>query len=132
MTSYLTRDAILEIADIQYEDVEVPEWGGTVRVRGLSGQERDAFEESILDQRGKKTTVRMANLRARLASLSVVDDKGQRLFGDADIRALGRKSAAALQRVFNAAQRLSGISDQDVEELAKNSDDGQNGDSISD
>jgi hypothetical protein len=33
---------------------------------------------------------------------------------------LGEKSAAALQRVFEVGQRLSGLSDDDVEELAKN------------
>jgi hypothetical protein len=33
---------------------------------------------------------------------------------------LGEKSAAALQRVFEVGQRLSGLSDGDVEELAGN------------
>jgi hypothetical protein len=44
--SYLTRDAILQAPDLQGEDVAVPEWGGTVRVRGLSGAQRDAYEAS--------------------------------------------------------------------------------------
>ena len=35
------------------------------------------------------------------------------------IKALSEKSAAALQRVFEVAQRLSGITDDDVEELAE-------------
>jgi len=39
----LTRDEILKAEDIQYETVPVPEWapGGTVRVKTLSGEERD-------------------------------------------------------------------------------------------
>ena len=41
--TYLSRDAILQREDIKTEDVEVPEWGGTVRVRGMSGVQRDAF-----------------------------------------------------------------------------------------
>ena len=35
----------------------------------------------------------------------------------ADIAALGRKSSAALNRVFEAAQKLSGLTDEDVDEL---------------
>ena len=48
--TYLSRDAILQREDIKTEDVEVPEWGGTVRVRGMSGVERDAFEASLIEQ----------------------------------------------------------------------------------
>jgi hypothetical protein len=129
---YLTREQILEVKDLQFEDVEVPEWGGTLRVRGLTGIERDRFEETILDQRGKNVKVKMTNLRARLVVLSVVDEQDQALFTQNDIGVLGRKSAAALQRVFNVAQRLSGFSDEDLEELAKNSSDAQSDGSISD
>ena len=34
----LTRDAILAAADIQTETVPVPEWGGEVAVRPLTGR----------------------------------------------------------------------------------------------
>jgi len=129
--AYLGRDEILQVDDLQYEDVEVPEWGGVVRVRGLTGAERDAFEESIMDQRGKKFRVLLQNLRAKLVALSIVDEAGKRLFSEGDVGKLGTKSAAALQRVFEAAQRLSGISDEDVDELVKNSSSGQRDDSIS-
>lgn len=119
MTNYLTRDAILNASDIETEEIEVPEWGGVVRVRGLSGTERDQFEQSMVEKRGKKREVNLANVRARLIALSVVDAQGNRLFGDADVAALGRKSAAALERVFDVARRLSGLNDEDVDELAQ-------------
>ena len=129
MAYLLTRDAILQADDLPTEDVEVPEWGGTVRVRGLTGAERDAFEASIVEQRGKKTHFNMVNLRARLVALSVVDEDGKRVFSDSDVKALGHKSAVALQRVFKAAQRLSGLTAEDVEELAKNLESDQSDDS---
>jgi len=128
---YLTRQQILEVDDLPAEDVEVPEWGGVVRVRGLTGAERDLFEAAIVNLQGKRTTVKMENVRARLVSLSAVGENGERLFSNADIKALGAKSAAALQRVFDVASRLSGLSEGDVEELVKNSDDGQSDSSIS-
>jgi hypothetical protein len=117
---YLTRDAILAAADMEADEVHVPQWGGTVRVRALTGEERDAFEEGQLQGKGKNRTVRLANIRAKLVSLCVVDADGKRLFSDADVAALGRKSAAALSAVFDVAARLSGLTEQDVEELAGN------------
>lgn len=117
---YLTKEAILQVEDLSAEDVEVPEWGGTVRVRGLTGTERDSFEAAIVGRDPRKAAFDMQNIRARLVAYSVVDGDGQRLFSEADIRALGEKSAVALQRVFEVAQRLSGLTAADVEELTKN------------
>jgi len=54
------------------------------------------------------------------------------LFTDADVKALGMKSAVALQRVFDVAQRLSGITSDDVDELAKELDENPFEDSVSD
>jgi hypothetical protein len=129
---YLTRDQILKVDDIQFEDVQVPEWGGAVRVRGLTGAQRDELEASVVEQRGRKTRVNLQNLRAKLVAMAAVDEQGKRVFSDGDVAALGQKSAAALQRVFDAAQRLSGLSDQDIEELTKNSASGQSAASTSD
>lgn len=125
----LSREDILSYDDYQSEDVDVPEWGGTVRVVGLTGAERDRFEASVVGN-GKK--MQLSNLRARLISLCVVDEAGDRLFGTADVSALGNKSAAALERVFSAAQRLSGLSEDDVVELTEDLDDAPNGSSTSD
>jgi hypothetical protein len=130
--AYLTRDVILQADDLLVEDVEVPEWGGVVRVRGLTGAERDDFEASVVEQRGKKTRLNMQNFRAKLVVRVAINGDGQRLFSDKDASRLGQKSAAALQRVFEVAQRLSGLSDQDVEELVGNFDEGQSAASISD
>lgn len=123
----LTKTQILEARDLTFEDVDVPEWGGTVRVRALSGWERDRFEDGLMTGRGKKRQVSMQNARARLAALTIIDEEGQPLFAEADTQALGRKSAAALERVFEVAMRLAGISDGDMEEMTENFTPGQNG-----
>jgi hypothetical protein len=44
--------------------VSVPEWGGEVVVRALTGAERDAFEQSTIEQRGKSVKTNLANIRA--------------------------------------------------------------------
>jgi hypothetical protein len=115
----LTRNEILKANDLDRELVPVPEWGGDVYVRAMSGAERDKFESSLTINRGKNSTMNLANIRAKLAAMSICDESGKRLFDEADIQALGQKSAAALQRVFVVAQRLSGIGDDAVQELAE-------------
>lgn len=128
----LTKAQILGVADLVHEDVDVPEWGGAVRVQMLTGAERDAFEQEIVTRQGKRVQMNLANVRARLVALCLVDEEGQRVFGESDVKALGRKSALALNRVFEVAQRINGLTEQDMEELAGNSGSGQSEDSISD
>lgn len=115
----LSKDQILAAEDLVTEDVEVPEWGGTVRVRMMTGAERDSFEDSLTQTKGKNVKTNLANLRARLVARTVVDEAGKRMFTDAEAGVLGQKSAAALDRVFEAARRLNGMTEADVEELTE-------------
>lgn len=116
----LTREQILKAPDLKTAVVSVPEWGGDVMVWGLTGAERDSFEGSVLQGSGKNQKVNLQNLRAKLVALTVRDEDGKRLFNDEDIRALGQKSASALDRVYAKAQELAGLTDAAVEELTKN------------
>jgi len=116
----LTKEQILSAQDLKTEIVFIPEWGGDVIVRGLSGTDRDAYESAIITVRGKDTQMNWVNARAKLVALAIVDEEGKQIFSDTDVKALGQKSAAAINRVFEVAQRLSGLSAQDVEELTKN------------
>ena len=115
MSNILNREAILNIQDLKTEEVEVPEWGGAVLVRALTGAERDQFEATVVETKGKNTRVNLVNARAKLVAMSVVDEEGNKLFTPADVAALGKKSAAALARIFDVAMRLAGISEKDIE-----------------
>jgi hypothetical protein len=128
----LSKDQILGADDRQYETVDVPEWGGQVRVRGLSGAERDDFEEKSVRYVGNQRRVNARNIRARLLQLCVVDGDGLALFTQADVIKLGTKSASALERVFDTARRLSGMSEDDVKEMEEGFGDGQSANSTSD
>lgn len=123
------RKQILEAEDVLTREVEVPEWGLVVIVRGMTGAQRDAWEESNLRKVGKgEYEPNLRNMRAKLVALCVVDEAGKRVFSDADAQALGEKSGKALSRVSRVVQELSGISEEDLEDLAKNSGSGQSGD----
>ncbi len=128
----LGKDDILKRTDFPSEDIDVPEWGGTVRVQGMSGKDRDAFEAQVVIFRGGRDAGRdLRNFRARLVAKCVVDEDGNRLFTDADIEALGELSAMALERVFEVALRLNGMSEEDVKELTEDFGGGPSGSSTS-
>jgi hypothetical protein len=116
----LNKKAILAAQDIKTELVHVPEWGGDVMVRGMTGSQRDEFEASIVEMHGQTQTMHFEGIRAKLCSLCLVDEDGRRMFDSDEVDDLGTKSAQALQRIFEVAQRLSGLTPSDVEDLAKN------------
>ena len=115
----LNKDSILSIQDLSAETVAVPEWGGDVSIRTMTGAERDGWEAS-LSPVGAGAGPNLANLRARLLVKCIVDEQGKRIFDDGDADALGAKSAAAVERLFSVAQRLNGLSPRAVEDAAKN------------
>lgn len=108
---------------IPRERLELPELGGFVYVKGMTGAERDEFEKSCRDVKGRLR----GNTRARLAVRTVINEDGSRVFSDDDIQTVGRIRVDVLQKIFNLAQKLSGISDADVEELGGDSDDPEAG-----
>jgi hypothetical protein len=117
----LSRDDILGADDLQRELVAVPEWGGDLYVRCLTGAERDRFEADMMRDEEEDQRQRFYNLRARLVVLAVCDEHNMPLFMLADAERLGAKSAKVLDRLFDVARRLSGMSQEDVEALTKNS-----------
>ena len=131
MAMLLNRDAILRASDLRTIRHYVAEWQGEVIIRSLSGTERDAFEQSLLDTKAKSTRVNLRNARARLVALAVVDEEGKRLFSDFDVEALGLKSGAALDGIYEKAAALSGIGEHDLEEILGNSGSETPGDSTS-
>jgi hypothetical protein len=113
----LTKQQILDVTDTKTIEVEVEEWGGTVLVSTMSGSAKDRFDASVM---GKNGGVNIVNIRAKLVAACLVDDEGNLLFSEADINKLGKKSCTALDKVFAAAQKLNGIGNEEIENMAKN------------
>jgi hypothetical protein len=121
MSAPTLRLAILGATTLPRERVLVPELGlgEDVFMQGMSGTQRDAFEASLVVTRGRKRDINTQNLRARLVAYCAVDGLGDRIFSDDDVEPLGRIRADLLNRMFTVAQRLSGLTDEDVDELGK-------------
>jgi hypothetical protein len=116
----LTKEQILKASDIKTEAVKVPEWGGEVLVKGLTGGEYDEFQDSLTTGSGKNVKVNLEAARAKLCARCMIDDEGNRLFADKDVSALNRKSSSALARVWKAASNLCGLDDEELEQTVKN------------
>jgi hypothetical protein len=114
--AFLTKKDILSADDLPKEKVTVKEWGGDVMVRGLTAAERDEFEKEVFDEEGN---VR-GSFRPKLVTICCVDEEGKPLFNKGDDVGLAKKSGKAIQKIFRVAQRLSGMTNKDLEELAKN------------
>jgi hypothetical protein len=121
----LTKSAILGASDLKHEDVPVPQWGGTVRVRVMNGVERDEFRATI----AAEGNVPVSKFSAALLAATCIDESGARLFSIDDMEALQAKSAASLDAPAAVAMRLNGLGAVAVEDAAKNSASGQSGDS---
>ena len=130
----LSRDQIDAVDDRQWEDVPVPEWGGEVRIVGMSGTARNAYQQElvVIGGDGKPKSVNLDDQLAKLLAKCIVGEDGKRLYNDREVRALGAKNGAVLERLAKVAKRLSGLGDGAVEDAAGNSEAAPSGSSTSD
>lgn len=131
----LTRDQILQAArtaTIERDKLTVPELGGEIYVRGMSGTERDAFEDGLRIRKGRKTgQTDMRNFRAKLAVKVIVTEDGQRILNDEDASIFGQLPAGVLDRIISRCSELSGIAEEEVEDLGNASGSADSGDGSS-
>ena len=116
----VTRDTIRAYKGKPPTPVNVPEWGGDVFVRVMSGTERDAFEAETYRMNGKNVELNRVNFRARLLVRTLCDESGALLYSAGDAAELGQQPADVLDRLASVASQLNGMTPKDVEDLAKN------------
>ena len=104
-------------------DVEKDEY---VFVRQMTAHEKNTWEMSQLEKTGTgnkaQYNVTLDDYKSKLAVVCVCDEEGVLLFTPDDYVMLSHNiSAAKLEKIVNVAQRLNGISEEDREEITKNS-----------
>jgi hypothetical protein len=114
----LKREEILSKTELKKETVTVEEWGGDVIVSEMSGTTRDGWEQAV---REKDASGRLVSPRAKLIVFTVVDEKGNRIFKDDDIEAIGKLSSEALEKIIAVAMRLNGLGADEINKAKKNS-----------
>lgn len=141
VSKLLSVNDVFGADDVDIERVDCPEWGGHLFVRTISGAERDDFEMSIYDanerrkrQKGTGSSdrrVRQGNLRAMLVARCACNAEGTRIFKDSEVARLGEKSALVLDRLYDVAARLNGLTQADEDRLVEDFDGDPDGPSSS-
>jgi hypothetical protein len=112
----LSKAQILAADDMGLKEVEVPEWGGSVFLRVMTVGERDSYENDWMINKSKG----VENFRSKFLQRVLCDEKGELLFTASEIDLLAKKSARVITRIWDAAMKHNALTDDDVEELAKN------------
>jgi hypothetical protein len=131
------KEAIRQAQDIKTQrDVEIPEWGVTVEVRGLPSGDWEAYQNKLNKLRiqegrsGAEMNVR--SNRAEIVAKCLYDqDSGERVFPDVTegIAILSKKSQGVVDGLFKLCRHLSGEDrdfSQKVKDAEGNSDSDQN------
>lgn len=112
-------EEILNRDDFTFEELEVPEWGGTIRIRSLSGNERTKITNMVQKRKDGD------GMFEQVVIFAAVDENGKRIFRDDHLSALKEKSATVSQRIGQKVLELSGFTNPtenvpDVESAEKN------------
>lgn len=133
----LNKQQINQAVDRRWEDVEVPEWGGEVRLMALSAADRGYIEAGSVVANGQNPEIKIESLkvyREKLVGLAMVDENFNRLYSNRDIvnGELGAKDGAVIERLAAKVQQLSGMGRFAVKEAEGNSEAVPSGSSDSD
>ena len=119
--TFATKDAFFAGALQRQTEVVFIAGIGNVMVRGMTAKERDQYETSCIVQKNGKRNFNLIDARAKLVMLTVVDENNDRLFDASDVSRLSGMPASVIDKLFTVAQKLSGISDEDIDELGLDS-----------
>jgi hypothetical protein len=123
----VTKAQISAAVDRKWEVVDVPEWGGEVRLMALSAADRGYIEAGSVVANGQTPQLKVESLkvyREKLVGMSMVDENFERLYSNKEISAgeLGKKDGAVIERLAAKVQELSGMGRFAMKEAEGNSD----------
>lgn len=111
---FLTVEQILDAEDLLTAVVDIPEWNGKVKVRGLTAQERNSLARKARVNGGPKSTVTIDSEKAQFAvvQMGMIEPKiAPELF-----EPIMRRSASAVGRIYDKIVELSGMKTSGAEE----------------
>lgn len=114
---FITRDTVRAVyTALKQEQMEIPEWGGTVFVREMTGAERSSVENRFI---GKDKS--MDGMRESVIMMCTFDDTGGKVFHPGDEKWLCDASADVLDRMFGKIMDMSGMGKEAAALAEKNS-----------
>jgi len=119
------REQILATDDIPKKLVEVPEWGMSIEVRGMTGADRTAILENAVNP-----TTGVVDLKIMYPDIVIASahdpETGEKIFSPEDRDLLMAKSATALDRLAEAGMQVGGLSKESSDDAGKRFPDASN------
>lgn len=115
--SLLSKENIIAADDIAYEYVDVPEWGGKVKIYAMSLAQHIEYEK--LSTKGKDNPINGEQI-VFVLSQALRNEDGSRLFTEEEAKLLLNKNTRVVSRLFAKCAELSKFSDTDIKGEEKN------------
>jgi hypothetical protein len=107
----LNREKLLKAkVDVPQETVDLPEFKGSVIVRGMTGKEQSSFHKNLRGATKTKVEVDEDTFTAKLVVHCMVDDKGDRMLKDDEWELVYDWPTLVFNRITAAAMRVNGLS----------------------
>jgi len=116
----LTQEQLASVSDLDVEEVQVPEWKGSIYLRPMTGRERDQFE--VEHSKALRNGGIKENFRSRFLAQVFCDEHSKPIFESVDkgVDILGQRSSKVITRLFDRAWKISGFDEKEVDEFEKN------------
>lgn len=112
------RAHIFNVTDLKEEIVDVPEWGCTILVKGMTAKQRADAMKGALFADG---TPNLEMMYPKLCIASCYHpETGEQIFREADRDMLNTKAGGVLEKLALVAARLSGLDGTQLAEIRKN------------
>jgi len=98
----LTAQDILNKQDYKSENIEVEDWGGSVRIRSLSAK---GLNDLIMDDEDESTVIKTV----KTIVAGCIDEHGNKLFTKDDVEQLSDKSPESINHVSSKILELTGL-----------------------
>ena len=116
----INRDQALKADDLRRDKVEIPEWGGDLYVREITGAESLVFDSWMAENKDNKKVLGVG-WHPIMVMLCACDDKGKRIFQDDDLELLKGKNKVVISRIAEKAIKINKMGADEIEEETKNS-----------
>lgn len=116
----LTHEQILaamERVEVATTEVNVPELGGTLRVREMSGTLRNRMEATYATIRSGGDSRALDQVTAQIVAMCVVDEGGKPMLTVNEVKRLAAAQPKAVFRIRDAVMKISATDEDDLEEL---------------
>lgn len=112
----LSKEQILSCEDVNTKEVDMkPYWPGSVKIKAMSIGDQIEFERINKKRKDESDAV------CTLLMFCCIDDDGNRLFSEPDLKELNKKSYRAIERLFKECLNFNSLTEKALDEQAKNS-----------